>query len=126
LYDKTFRPPKAGSLREALFLSIWLRRQEAEVLKTRLLAQGLADMAGGSSNVISIFSSYLDAVLPFAKGQKQDTDKKMVAALKKEVAKGALVFSPASTDVLKKKAKTMRVPDDFAVKMQQRRLKGAL
>lgn len=97
------------------------------MVKTRLLAQGLADIAaagGVQSAVSTIFTSYLDAVLPFTKGQKVETDKKMVEALKKEVAKGALTFNPASTDVLKQRAKKMRVPDDFSVKMQQRRLKG--
>ena len=110
-------------------MAVWLRRQEIDILKTRLVAQGLSDIASGvgvQSTVGKNFEEIIHTVFPFAKTSKKDTDATMVVALKKEVAKGALTFATSTTDVLKKKVKSMRVPDDFSVKMQQARMKGHL
>lgn len=123
MYDKADRPPKAGSLREALFLTVWLRRQEIEVHRQKILAQGLSDVAsagGGQSSVGDAFRKFIDAVFPFQKQAQADIDAKMKEVMDRQVAKGALTFSPMSLDFLKKKAKTLQVPDEFHQKLRQR------
>lgn len=123
LYDKADRPPKAGSLREALFLSVWLRRQEIEIHRERVLAQGLADVVGAlgaKSSVIDAFTKYVDTVFPFNKQVKTDMDTKMKEVMERQVKKGALTFTPIAMDFLKKKTKTLSLPDDFQRKLRQR------
>lgn len=106
-------------------MSVWLKRQEAQAYQVRILAQGLSDIAlsleGGKTNVPEIFKDYLSALFPFQKVDQDAKDAVMKEAMKKEVKKGMLTFKPMAMDVLKKKAKTMELPDDFKQKLASKR-----
>ena len=115
LYEKTGSLPAAGSLREALFLTVWSKRQQAEVWKTKAI---LSASAGGDAQ--KMFNEYVDTVFPFAKGQRAEVDSKMKKMMEKEVAKGMLTFQVSGTDFFKKKVKEMRVPDEFKKKLYAR------
>ena len=93
MYEKAFRPPLAGSLKEQLFLAVWLRRQEIEALKVKALVTAVAHQGADDQRAIGdALSQYVGALLPFlAKDHKKD-DHKMIERLKKEVGSGALTF----------------------------------
>jgi hypothetical protein len=124
LYEKADRSPKAGSLKEALFLHVWLRRQEIEVNKVKVLAQGLADLTasqGGNEHVIKAFKDFTAAVFPFAAQAQTATDKAMVDQMRKEVAKGPIFFKPMENNILRDTARRLAMPDDFKKKLQESR-----
>lgn len=104
-------------------MSVWLRRQEAQVFQVRLLAQGLSDLvakagAGEKSAVGDIFKEYTESVFPFTKGVQAQKDEAMKAVMKKEVEKGMISFQAADMSFLQKKAQTMlELPDDFKKKL---------
>ena len=119
LYEKTSRPPPAGSLREAVFLYVWLKRQDAEVQKTRLIVQ----TAINQDEVPKVYKEYLQAVYPFAKEMSQEQERKLKERIEKEVARGPILFRPIDptttlrhtpvnnmpkniVDILRKNAKT--------------------
>jgi hypothetical protein len=114
LYDKADRAPKAGSLREALFLHVWLKRQEQKVAEMRVLAQGLAN----AEHVGKAFQDYINTVYPFAKDVTKDSDKKMLEAVEKEVAKGAITFTPIENNILKNAAKKYTMADEDVQKLR--------
>lgn len=116
MFEKSGRLPPAGSLREALFLTVWSKRQQAELWKTKAL---LAAASGGESQ--KLFNEYVDCVFPFAKGQRAEVDEKMKQMMKKEVDRGMLTFQISGTDFFKKKVKQLRVPDEFKKKLYARK-----
>lgn len=128
LYEKTDHPPKAGSIKEAAFLTVWLRRQEAVIHRERLLVQGLADLislgGGKIDNVQSSFKTFINSIFPFQVEQQADKDKEMKQVMEREVQKGAITFTPMDTNFLKKKAKSMEIEDDFKKKLQEKARKG--
>jgi hypothetical protein len=119
LYDKDNRYPPAGSLREALFLHVWLRRQAIAVESARMLAQGLANK-DNVEFLIKAHESLVAKMLPYLKETKKATDKEMVAALKKEVAQGRIEFKVMDTDhnkFLRSKATLLSAPDEYRAKL---------
>jgi hypothetical protein len=128
LYEKTNRSPKAGSLREAVFLAVWLKRQEAKVYEQRLVAQAFSDLItlekGSAENIQKAFTLYLNSVLPYREGQQEVDDKQLREAMQKQVAKGAVTFKPVATDMLKQKVRTMRLPDEFQRALREKAKKG--
>jgi hypothetical protein len=116
LFEKAVRPPPAGSLLEALFTTVWLRRQEIEILKTKSVVAALTDVLVGKDNQggVAAFKSYYEAALPFLKKDQEVKDKKLLEVMKKEAAKGPLYFNPiALPNKLRERAQTMSLPDDF-------------
>jgi len=114
LYDKADRAPKAGSLKEALFLHVWLKRQEQRVAEVRVLAQGLAN----AEHVNKSFQEFIEAVYPFAKDVKKDSDKKMLEAVEKEVSRGAISFTPVQNNILRDAAKKYVMSDENVQKLR--------
>ena len=84
MYEMSDRPPKAGSLKESLFLTVWLRRQEIDVARWRVIAQGFANREA----VGDAFKDLIAAVFPFQKDMRRASDKKLVEQMQKEIAKG--------------------------------------
>jgi hypothetical protein len=68
------------------------------------------------------YKSYVEAAFPFASKARDETDKKMVEVMKKETAKGPILFKPqvVPTSQLVSTAKKMRLPDEFKKKLQDR------
>lgn len=121
LYNKSVALPPKGSLREALFLTVELKRQEAEVLKTRVFAQGIVDLSEkGAEATASVFQKYVAAALPFMKQQQDQTDKKMKEAMEREVKKGVIVFNPPQANPLMQRAKAISIDSETREKLANR------
>lgn len=106
-----------------MFLTVWLRRQEAEISKVLVFFHGMQNqLVGDNKNSIAAVQDYVQAVLPFAKGQKDESDKKMKEAMEKFVASGPIPFIPQfKSNPLADRAKQMRLPDDFKEKLSKRK-----
>jgi hypothetical protein len=121
LYDKTSCYPSAGSLREALFLHVWLRRQGIEIERARILAQGLASKEN-LEFLIPAYESFISTLLPYMKEKKKVTDTKMLEALKKEVEVGKVPFqileSPQG-NILRNRATALSAPDEYRQRLAQ-------
>jgi hypothetical protein len=107
-----------GSLREALFLTIWLKRQESELLKVRMLAEG-----SPNEHVSKTFSQIQETIFPFLKGAKSKNDEQQIAIMKKEVEKGVITFDALNLNPLRQRAANLRLPDDFRDKLKKRTTK---
>lgn len=110
-------------MREALFVTVWLRRQEQKVRESALFASGVADLIvrKDSSNTIKAYKELVDAFFPFAAKERTKTDQELIDRMKKEADKGPIIFSiPQTQSPLQKAASKMRLPDEFRQKLQQR------
>lgn len=97
LYDKHVGLPSPGSLREALFVTVWMRRQERDLYAINALVQGLCDIAStnGSTGtaVHTAYEKFLQASFPFLAKVKTKKDEELRKVMQKEIAKGAISFS---------------------------------
>ena len=80
----------------------------------RILAQGLAN----AEHVGKAFQDYINTVYPFAKDVRSDSDKKMMEQVEKEVAKGAIMFSPIENNILRDAAKKYTMADEDVKKLR--------
>ncbi len=114
LFDKTPSYPPAGSLREVLFLLVWLKRQTIERERMAVLAQGLASK-DNLEHLSKAYSKFENAFLPWLKDATMVTDKKMLEALKKETAKGHILFKPMEDPRTSMRAKMQQLsaPDEL-------------
>jgi hypothetical protein len=121
LFDKTPRYPPAGSLREAVFLHVWLKRQALEVEKVKLVAHGLVNK-DNAEHLVAAYEGVIEKLFPFLAGTKKVTDDKMKEALKQEVAQGKIPFrvleSPGAS-LLKKRAQKISAPDELLEKLAE-------
>lgn len=91
-------------------------------MRTRLLAQGIIDIAEhGSKGADTLFKSYLNLALPFFAKEVGDKDEEMKKAMAREVSKGAIVFNVTAPNPLAQRAKQMSLPDSFREKLAQRK-----
>lgn len=123
LYDfalSSGRLPPPDSIREALFISVWWRRQEIEAAKLRVLAQGLAVISeGNNQKVISeAYQAAIQSLFPHTAAEPKD--KKLVEAMEKEVSKGPLFFAPVSMSSARASIKKMDVSEDFKKRLSEK------
>lgn len=118
MYDKSNRPPPVGSYREALFLTLWLRRQEAELYKARIMAQGLAQIAG-SNEPIAVYKTLSEALFPFLATAKAKTDTEMIEKMKKEVQKGPIAFNEVNMKFIKDRAQKLTMPTEYQERLRK-------
>jgi hypothetical protein len=103
----THRLPPAGSLKEALLLTVWLRRQEAEAQVVKVLAT--AGMTpDNATSVGGAFKEYWGVKFPFAAKVSKMKDREMTEMMKREIAQGPLRFTP--TTPLRDRARAMAKP----------------
>lgn len=116
------RLPPEGSIREAIFLGVWLRHQEIEANKIRVMAQGFADSVGGSSvkGTAEAFRAVMEGMFPFVGKVKESSDKELLKKMSEEVDKGPLFFSPVVMKSLRNAVSKVTVSDDFKQKLQGR------
>ena len=119
MYDKMTRSPPVGSVREAMLLTVWLRRQELEVKKMQVLVNAIGDLIlkEGTKNTVKSYDAFLQCAFPFIEKARGDTDQKLIEAMKKEAERGPIVFTPTDTmGPFRKVAARMREPDEFLKK----------
>ncbi len=129
MYDKTIGLPPDGSLQDALFLTVWLRRQEAELYRVRIMASGLMEIiaANGAKaqNTVESFKGFMEAFLPFSKKLSAERELKMREFMKKETEKGIIHFSVAGeVNPFKQRAVQMRTRDPLQTKVHKSLVKG--
>lgn len=106
-----------------MFLHIWLRREEQRVKLALMMAAGLAETsnAGGvQSSIPSRFKEYLEAVFPFVSSSRSESEKKMLDAMHKEVAKGPLKIEAVELNPFKQTVKKMQIPDEFRQRLEEK------
>ena len=115
MYELADRPPKAGSLKESLFLTVWLKRQELELAKWRVVAQGMANREEVGKTYLDLIS----AVFPFYKDIKKVSDQALIEKMQKEIAKGPIAFTPIMANPFRDKVKRMSMPDETMEKLRK-------
>lgn len=119
------RLPPEGSIREAIITAVWLRRQEIEVNKVRVFAQGFADlvtaMQGSAEPTQKVFKAFVQSMFPFMEMVKGKDDKDLIETMKREIAKGPLEFTPRQTKLKRPQAKTVEVAEDFKRRLAQKK-----
>lgn len=88
---------------EALFLHVWLKREEQKIKHAQLMAQGLADVAasqGVTSSVPDRFKEYMVSVLPYMEKEVSNKEDQMKQALKKMSEIGSIPFEPLTKSPL--------------------------
>jgi hypothetical protein len=116
-------------LQEALFLTVWLRRQEMEVRKGAMLVNAVGDLIQkeSSKNVVEAYKAFVDVAFPFAVKSRGQDDRELIEKMKKEADKGPITFTQIATpSPFQRTAKQMRLPDGFRQKLQDRATKGGL
>lgn len=123
MYDKATRLPPVGSLKEGLFLTVWLRRQEMEVRKGAMLVSAIGDLIQkeSSKHVVEAYKAFVDVAFPFAVKVKGESDKELVDRMKKEADRGPITFSQVATgSPFQNAAKQMRMQPEFRQKLRDR------
>jgi hypothetical protein len=119
LYDKTSSYPAAGSLREALFLHVWLRRQGVVLEQMKLITVGMANEKNADI-IVKTYDDLITKMLPYLKGVKKETDTKMLEALRKEVATGHVPFQvleDPKENLFRTRAASLSAPDAYRAKL---------
>lgn len=105
-------------------MTVWLRRQEAEVYKARIFAQGIVDLSeDGAKATSDVFKKFITASLPFMEKEQMESDKKMKAAMEREVKKGVIVFNAPQSNPLVQRARAMSLPDEFRQRLAAKKEK---
>lgn len=77
-------------------------------------------IAGNNGNSAKSFEAFYESLFPFTAKDKDEEDRKLKEAMKREVTKGPLFFSPVTRQPLRQAATNFKLPDDFRVKLQQK------
>ena len=103
-----------------MFLTVWLRRQEIDYHRTRVLVTGLADViAQKNDNTVKAFDEYREALFPFVTKAKGAKDRELTAMMTKEVEKGSVTFSAVSDRPIREAAARYQMPDEFREKLRE-------
>lgn len=68
------------------------------------------------------YKAFVEAAFPYTSKVRADLDQRMVEAMKKEAAKGPILFTPQlqTTNPLASATKRLQVPDEFKKKLQDK------
>lgn len=88
--------------------------------RTKVLAQGLANR----EHVGDAFKEFIASVFPFQKQVQKETDKKMLEAMQREVARGPLQFKAVETNIFQQRAKIMTAPDELRQMLSNKIMKA--
>lgn len=92
IYDTMDKPPKMGSVMEALCLMIQMRRQVTELYHLHTVVQAVRTAREDSPEAIQeSFNRYRDALLPYLKDEIAREHSEIVQALKEEARRGPMV-----------------------------------
>lgn len=116
------RLPSDGSIREALFLSVWLRRQEIEAAKVQLFAQSVVDTIVGKDAVgtTKAFKNVMQLMFPHLQDVTSQRDVDLKKVMESEAAKGKIIFSPITSKGLRPTVQKA-VPENLLPKKRTQR-----
>lgn len=117
LYDLYGAPPPPGSLLESVFMILSKRRQEQELLRTRVLVEAMLapHVEKKGSTLSEAFGDYADTLFPFLRHKRTKSSEDAKKALKQWTDRHALRVKPIWN----------AMKDGPAKKMQSRLRKGA-
>lgn len=84
-------------------MHVWLRRQEIEALRSKLLVQGVQEIVLSkqdtdfASVMHDVYNKLLSAMFPFLDTSKRSMDAELRTVMEREIARGNVYFSPIST-----------------------------
>jgi hypothetical protein len=92
MYDLLSKPPKVGSVLEALCLMIQMRRQLIQLFGMHTVVQAVRTAQEESSETIQeSFNKYRDALLPFLSEEMTKETNEIIDALKAETSRGPML-----------------------------------
>lgn len=91
-FDKLKELPRYGSLQEYLAILIWMRRQELDLSRTRLLADSGRDIK--HEDLQKGFTAFLDNLFPFRTEALRDLVSEQKEVLDRWVNSGPIHFTP--------------------------------
>ena len=92
MYDLLDKPPKVGSVLEALCLMVQMRRQLIQLYGMHTVVQAVRTAEDESAESIQqSFNQYRDAVLPFLKEEMSRETNNLIDALKAETSRGPML-----------------------------------
>ena len=96
MYDLLSKPPKPGSVLEALCLMIQMRRQLTQLYQLHTVVQAVRTAQDESAEEVrDSFNRYRDALLPFLQEEMSREHNQLVEALKAETARGPMLIRHA-------------------------------
>lgn len=94
MYDTMTELPPRGSFKEALMVSIRLRRDVQDLYRTYVVVQAIRDQGEDGEPTQSAFSKFKEAIMPFVGDTTKKADEEVVARLQEEVSRGPLMVRP--------------------------------
>ena len=90
MYDIMTELPPRGSVREALMISIRLRRDVQDLYRTYVLVQAVRDKSEAGEPSQEAFNKFKESIMPFVGDTTRRADEEVVKRLGEEVARGPL------------------------------------
>ena len=113
MYDMMEKPPKPGSVLEALCLMIQMRRQLIQLYSMHTVVQAVRTAQDDSAETVQdSFKRYQDALMPFLQDEVDREKEEIIQALKYETKRGPLRIKALVSDresQLRSKLKKTRI-----------------
>jgi hypothetical protein len=90
MYDVMTELPPRGSVREALMVSIRLRKDVQDLYRTYVMVQAVRDKSETGEPSQDAFNKFKDAIMPFTSDTTRQADQDVVKRLEQEIARGPL------------------------------------
>lgn len=91
MYDIMRELPPRGSVREALMVSIHLRREVQDLYRTYVIVQAIRDKGETGEPTQDAFNKFKEAIMPYVSESTMQADRDVVKRLEEEVARGPLM-----------------------------------
>jgi hypothetical protein len=99
MYDMMEKPPKPGSVLEALCLMVQMRRQTIQLYGVHTIVQAVRTAQDDSAeSVQESFRNYQDAIMPYLKDEIDREQEALVKALKAETKRGPFSINALVSD----------------------------
>lgn len=90
MYDVMTELPPRGSVREALMVSIRLRRDVQDLYRVYAIVQAARDDGESGEPTQEAFNRFKDAIMPFVGDTAKKADEEVVERLNAEIARGPM------------------------------------
>lgn len=94
MYDTMTELPPRGSVKEALMVSIRLRRDVQDLYRTYVVVQAVRDQGEDGEPTQNAFSKFKEAIMPFVGDTTKKADEEVVQRLHDEIARGPMKVRP--------------------------------
>lgn len=89
--------------------------------RTKVLVTAMGDViAGNNNNSMKAFAAYFESLFPFTAKTRDDEELKLKEAMRREVDRGPLSFSPVTKGPLQRAAAKYKLPDEFRQGLRKR------